>query len=161
MPTDIVQFTITKGATSISATVPVDYFRSAIGPAMESIVAQMVNVVGPGAAAMQSTQPDRGGTKVDLSVKAICQRINAKTGTDVLKAGAVSLALVQKQAQFGRKDILAEAQKAAGYWKASYTGDAGRYLSTLESQGILIEGASGLYSLSAKAEADMLELLGS
>ncbi|MBI4922086.1 MAG: hypothetical protein HY834_10075 [Devosia nanyangense] len=159
--TSLVQFSISKGDLAVSGAVPAAYFEASVQPAMDKLLQEIASRSSGQSAPEQSGAAAKTGASgpLDLSVKTICQRLSAKTGSDLLKAGAVSLALVQGQQQFTRKEILAEAQKAAGYWKASYSNDAGRYVTTLQSQVFLIEASSGQLSLSAKAESEMMELL--
>lgn len=161
MPDATVQFSLSVGDVEVAGNVPLAYFDSSVRPVMDKLLQDLI--AGSIRQTTRATEPSsidpKASSRLDLSVKTICQRIGAKTGSDLLKAGAISLALVQGQQQFSRKEILAEAQKAAGYWKASYSNDAGRYVTTLQSQVFLIEGSSGQLSLSAKAEAEMMELL--
>ena len=152
-----ITFSIAKGALSVSASVSSVFFDEKVLPVMESILLEMKSGRSPVDAASNSTAAHT--PEIDLSVKMIASKLNARLGSDVLKAAVISLALVHGRVHFSRKEILTEAQKATGYWKRSITNNASKYLETLLSAGFIIESSTGQLSLSASGEAEARNLL--
>jgi hypothetical protein len=134
------------------------FFEKKVVPVIEILLADLGNqmAVKPVMSVGESGLP---GKQLDFSVKMIASKLGASSGSDVLKAGIVSLALVHGKPQFSRREILSESQKATGYWKKSITNNASKYLDTLLSLGFIVEASNGYLSLSAAGEAEATKLL--
>ena len=92
---------------------------------------------------------------VEHSVSDIAQKIDAKTGPDLLKAAAASLTLVKNKPKFTRKELTTEMKLAGAYWKSSYTKNLGAYLKTLVRGGEFLQQGEKEYALSATAKSDI------
>lgn len=98
--------------------------------------------------------------KVNLSVRAIAQKLDAKSAGDVLKAAAASLSLVQNRERFSWKDLLAEAGKATGYWTKYHPTNAAQAAKRLRKDGLLVELANGDLALSPTSRTTLIAELG-
>jgi hypothetical protein len=155
---DLVQFAISKNGISVSATVSSSYFQDTVLPVMSSLLGEMSSA--PSVGTFSSTATNAQPAKINLSVKAIAQKLNAKSVTEVLTAAAASLVLVHNKEQFSWKELLAETKKASGYWTKSHATNGTKGRDTLQASGVLIENSSGELSLAPTAERDLLTKLG-
>jgi hypothetical protein len=95
-----------------------------------------------------------------MTVKAIASKLGGGSGTEVLYAAVVSLAIIKKKETFTRKEINDEMKQAIGYYKATYSsGNLSGYLDALSKQGTIIETAKDTYAVNEQARKKMeLEL---
>lgn len=91
-----------------------------------------------------------------LTTGSIAAKIGVGSGSDLLKAAAAHLTLVEKKETFSRQELLAQMQTAKGYYKKTYSSNLSNYFATaLSKEGFLTETSSNEYTLSAAARKDM------
>lgn len=86
---------------------------------------------------------------LELSTSTIASRLGAKSGPDLAVAAAAHLDFTQGRGKFTRKQILAEMQGAAGYYKASMSGNLSKSLEGLVKSKRLNHMAGDTYALAA------------
>jgi hypothetical protein len=153
-----VEFSISKDGTSVSASVPSQYFDQKILPLIETLLDQVAQpethsnakTSGP----VEPVRPD-----ISWSVRKIAGRLAARTASDVMKAAAISLVLVHGKEQFSYEELLAELHLATGYWKKTYAQGVSGILDWLKSSGFLVETMDGHLSLSPEAEVTAAHML--
>jgi len=159
-----VKFSLKRNGISIAASVPTDYFDEHVLP----IVTGLLREIGDGTtearpvatpAAEPSEEPRARERRRATTVRAIAQKLCARTAPQILKAAAISLRLLHEREQFTREELLAEAQSARGFWKKSHAENADEVLEYLLASGTLIETYDGQYTLSSSEEAAALALL--
>lgn len=163
---DGVEFSISRHGLAVTAKVTTEYFEKNVLPVISSLLAEMKDarsslnrLEGPVEASRIITEVDTPSGKLNLSVKSIAQKLNAKTAADVIRAGAASLVFVQAKDQFSWKELLAETQKASGFWTKSHSTNGTKARDSLQSAGVLVELANGNFTLSPSAEQDLLAVL--
>jgi primosomal protein N' len=86
----------------------------------------------------------------------IASKIEAKSGSELLKAAAAHLTFVVKKETFSRKELLAEMQSAKSYYKTSYSANLSKYFKTaLANEGFLMENSSDAFALNAAARREL------
>ena len=91
----------------------------------------------------------------DLSPTTIAQKIDAKTGRDLIIAAAAYLTFVENKPTFSRREILDMMKKASHYYQKNYSKNLSGYLKRLVKDKILLQTSTGLYALSADARKDL------
>ena len=69
--------------------------------------------------------------ELDHSTNTIATLLGAKSGPDLIIAAAACLTLVQGRDRFTRKEVLAEMQTAASFFKVTYRNNLSKYLDGL------------------------------
>lgn len=101
-----------------------------------------------------------GGAVPTLTTGSIASKLDAKAGSDLLKAAAAHLTFVAKQETFSRQELLKEMQKAKSYYKTSYSANLSKYFKTaLAKDGFLTESSSNAFALKAAARKDLEKTL--
>ena len=155
-----VEFSIKKNGVSISASVSAEYFDAHVLPVITGLLEDMAArpetpvAVTPAPTPVPAATPERVAEPQALTVRAIAQRMAAHTAPDIMRAAAISLGWVQQREKFSWAELLAEVQKATGYWKKTHSDSAKHVLESLMARGTLVETTDGHYSLSPKEEAD-------
>jgi len=153
-----VRFDIRQKGMRISASVTAEYFDANILPIMTRLLDRMAaepsdaNRAADKPAAQQPTPKD--------SVRTVIERLDATSGSDILKAAAISLTVLKGVVTFSREDLLEEAALAAGYWRKKYASDAKLLVDYLVSSEVLIEAVEGGFNLNPREERKAIELLG-
>jgi len=102
------------------------------------------------------TDDQTGGPTISLTTNSIAAQLGAKSGSDLLLAGAAHLALVKKQEPFTRQQLLTEMKSATSYFNKNYTTNLSSYLKTaIQKDGPLSETAKNSYALTAAARANL------
>lgn len=92
----------------------------------------------------------------NISVKTISTKLGNSKGSDLAKAAAAFLTLVQGRETFSQADLLTAMKSATGIYKQSTHGkNSGNIVSSLMASGFLIETSSGTYSV-AQSQRDQL-----
>lgn len=156
-----VQFSLSKDGIAVSATVPNSYFDSNVLPIITSLLQQIGSTTTSAPTFAAPAQPTgaSGAAKLNLSVRAISEKLSSKTAGDVLTAAAASITLVQQRPEFSWKELITEAGKATGYWTKYHPGNAAKSLKTLRSKGVIVELASGSLALSPEAQKELAAVL--
>lgn len=89
------------------------------------------------------------------SVSDVAQRLDVKTGPDMVKAAAAALHFISKKVEFTTKDIAATMRDAKAYFKASYASNLGASLTRLVKADDLRSLGGDRYALSAKTIEDL------
>lgn len=93
---------------------------------------------------------------LSLATNSIAVRLGVKSGSDLLKAAAACLALVNKTEPFSRQQLLREMQSATAYYKSTYGSNLTKYLrNAIQKDGPLSQTAQNAYALKAAARADL------
>ena len=95
-----------------------------------------------------------------LTTNSIAAKLNAKSGSDLLKAAAAHLALVKKTEPFTRQQLLTEMKGATSYYQANYSTNLSSYIKTaIQKDGPLSENAANSFALKATARTSLEALL--
>jgi hypothetical protein len=93
---------------------------------------------------------------VNMSVKTISAKLGNSSGPDLARAAAAFLTLAQKRETFTQQELLNAMKSATGIYKQTTHGkNSGKIVSSLVSNGVLLQTASGTYSL-AEAQRDQI-----
>jgi hypothetical protein len=153
-----IRFNIRQKDISISASVTPEYFDANVLPIMTRLLAR-VAASEPGEAnaapAKSTIQPPPRD-----SIRTVIECLDATSGSDILKAAAISLTLLKGIVTFSGEELLEEAALAAGYWRKKYASDAKLLIDYLVSSEVLIEAVAGGFNLNPKEERRAAELLG-
>jgi hypothetical protein len=95
------------------------------------------------------------GQDVTLSTSTIAQKIDIKTGPDLVLAASAYLTLGKGLESFSRQELLGEMKNAKAYYKTTYSGNLSRYLATLIKSGNLNQVAGDNYTISAKSREEI------
>ncbi len=103
---------------------------------------------------------DASGREVDadvakLSVQTVTARLGGKSAKDVALAAAAHLHICQGRSSFSRKDLLAEMQKAHGYYNLAMSKNLSQTLQKLVSDKQLMTMTGDQMSLSAPELANL------
>ncbi|MEA2237999.1 MAG: hypothetical protein QOC81_2723 [Thermoanaerobaculia bacterium] len=114
----------------------------------------------PGAATA-STSGTQGtpATTIDGAVTMFAQKLNAKSGTELILATAARLTFATGKGSFSRDEISDEMKLATGYYKKSYMNNLSNYLINLVKAGDLVQPNSTTYALSSTKKKAMEQLL--
>jgi hypothetical protein len=85
----------------------------------------------------------------------VASKLKVKSGTDLILAALVRLALVKQQLSVPRKELLDEMQTATGFYKSSYSGNLTAYLTRLSKADKINEDAADKYSLKEATRKDL------
>jgi hypothetical protein len=100
------------------------------------------------------------GATLSLTTSSIAAKLNAKSGSDLLKAAAAHLALVGNSEPFSRQKLLDQMKSATSYFKTSYGANLTTYIKTaLQKNGFLSEVGKDAYSMNAAARAELEKVL--
>jgi len=108
----------------------------------------------------QSDSTSNIETDIKLTIRSIASKLNVKTGTDLILAACIYLALVAKHDIFRRDDIQKEMKNAASYFKKSYISNFGNSLNTLIRSGKIHEQEKDVYALPIQVRSEMEAKLG-
>jgi len=106
-------------------------------------------------------QNNIAGNIIEGTVNTIADKLNVKSGSDLIIAAAAHLDFVNGRQEFSRKDILSDIQTASNYYKDSYSPNLSVYLKNLGRSQKLNEIRPETYALQAKERARLKELLSS
>jgi hypothetical protein len=95
------------------------------------------------------TRGGDGAATISMTVKAIANKFSVKSGTELLRAAAAKLAIVDRKETFSRAELLASMKSAIGFYKPSYNNNLSNYISTLEREQAFIEVGVDSYTLRA------------
>jgi hypothetical protein len=96
------------------------------------------------------------GSVPNISVKTISSKLGNAKGSDLARAAAAFLTLVQNRETFTQADLLNAMKTATGIFKQStHSKNIGTIVSGLIGSGFLIETSSGTYSV-AQSQRDQL-----
>ena len=87
---------------------------------------------------------------LNLSVGTIATRLAVTSGTDLARAAAAYLALVEAQASFSRKQINEAMKSATGFFKETYRKNLTNQLRSLVKQKVLNEISKDTYALTSQ-----------
>jgi len=156
----LIQFSIQRKDVAVSASVTPEYFEARVLPVINSLLDEIAEsaaapaapepVPAPEAEPVFTPPPAPAGRRE--TVRTIAERLEANTGTDILRAAAIAITVLRGNVVFTREDLLAEATKAAGYWRKSHAKDAPQLIEYLLSRDILVETADGKLTLNPKEE---------
>ena len=111
-----------------------------------------------------NTKVDAGSsnvaTRIELTTGSIAAKLGCKSGTDLLKAAAAKLHLVDGKSRFFRRELLVEMQSASAFYKVTYSKNLTFSLKSLIKKNILLEPASDKYALSADSAKSLRSELG-
>lgn len=105
---------------------------------------------------MASSPP--GGLAPKLHVNSIAEKLSAKSGSDVARAAAASLQLVDGKDKFTRAELLARMKEATKYYKESMSSNLTKALETLLN-GKFNQIGSDVYALSAAEHTALSSIL--
>lgn len=158
-----VEFTIRKNGITVSASVPPDYFDShvlpAIGSILDELCPQKIDEDAPVGSPPPLAEKVEDRKEEPMSVRTIAQRLSASTAPEIMKAAAISLAVIQKREKFSLEELCEEVRKATGYWNKTHSMSTKYVLAWLTSCGALVETFDGLYSLSMGEHANAARIL--
>lgn len=100
------------------------------------------------------------GEKIELSVGAIAQKLNADSGPELVVAASAYLTLVEGKDTFNRKELLKKMKDAPNHFKTTYTGNLTSYLTSAAGSGKIIERSSGVFALTAPTRKQLEAALG-
>lgn len=104
----------------------------------------------------KKTSVSQPGAVPSLTTGSIASKLDAKAGTDLMKAAAAHLTFVAQKETFSRQELLVEMQKAKSYYKTSYSANLSKYFKTaLAKDGFLTESSSNAFALKAAARKDL------
>ena len=99
--------------------------------------------------------PEEHQKFVDFSVATIAEKINAKTGKELVVAAAAYLTFVENAPSFSRREILDAMKAASHHYQKNYSKNLSRYLQQLLREKVLNQTASGTYAFSAAARKEL------
>lgn len=160
-----VSFSIQRKGISISASVTEQYFEAQVLPVIGELLTEIRTSrlsegrEKPRPEAPAEVPPARFRSKTPPGVRSVVDALSARTGPELLKAAAVSLAVVKSTTVFSREQLLAEAEDAVGHWRKSHSRTVGSILEYLISSGVLIERTDGKLCLNPVEEKASIMLL--
>jgi len=104
---------------------------------------------------VQNTQ----GATIKGAVTMFAQKLNAKSGAELIIAASARLTFGVGKGSFTRDEISDEMKLATGYYKKSYMNNLSNYLVTLVKSGDLVQPSSSSYALSNTKRKAVEELL--
>jgi len=96
---------------------------------------------------------------MEMTTNSIAAKLNCRTGTDLLTAAVTRLSILDGAERMSRQEILEQMRTATHYYKASYSNNLSKYLSTLVRDGVLNEVAKGVYALRAESRKELAKRL--
>jgi hypothetical protein len=99
------------------------------------------------------------GDAASLSTNTIAGKLAAKTGSDLLKAAAIRLGIVQKKVTFTRKELLAEMRAAPHFYKKSYANNIDKSFKVLTEAGVILLQSDNTFALAANKRADLAKAI--
>jgi len=94
---------------------------------------------------------------VDFSTATIAQKIDVKTGKELVIAAAAFLTFVKNKPSFHRREILDAMKGATPYYQQNYSKSLSRYLNQLVREGTFNKTSAGTYALSMRVRRDLEE----
>ncbi|CAN7314170.1 hypothetical protein [Paraburkholderia terricola] len=85
----------------------------------------------------------------------IAQRLQVKSGPDLLLAAAARLTIVENREVFTRQQLLDEMKTATAYVRSTYLTNLGRTLTNMVKDGTLNEARTGQFALSASRREEL------
>lgn len=141
-----VSFSLERDGIKVSASVTPAYFDAKVLPIVEDLLNQIASARPDPARRPQAEpepSPPQTRRKEPPSVRAVVEALGAGSGPELLRAAAVSLAVMHNMPVFSREALFAEADKAVGHWRKSHGKSAHSILSYLLSSGTLVERGDG------------------
>jgi hypothetical protein len=128
-----------------------------------SLVSQVVELAQgtPGVQTAIAAGEQAASTNIipNISVKTISAKLGNAKGSDLARAAAAFLTLVQKNETFTQAELLNAMKSATGVYKQSTHGkNIGKVISSLMGSGFLIETAAGTYTV-AQGQRDQLAIV--
>ena len=103
-----------------------------------------------------------GSSVPNVSVKTISTKLGNAKGSDLARAAAAFLTLVQNNETFSQADLLSAMKSATGVYKQSTHGkNLGSIVSALMTSGFLIETSAGTYSVAQSSRDQLTGILAS
>lgn len=141
----------------VSFTGTVDQFQMCIEPIVDYMKSSVANELQENEKGEQTDLKHLGVTTKNLKMttKAVATKLAVNSGPSLAYAAVAKLSLVDKMDAIQRKQILQEMKEAFGYFKPSYAGNLSVILNSLEKDGVLIEVAKEIYTVSAESLSKM------
>lgn len=114
--------------------------------------------VAPGNTTEAGAQHTQGST-ITGAVTMFAQKLNAKSGAELITAASARLTFGAGKGSFTRDEISDEMKLATGYYKKSYMNNLSNYLVTLVKSGDLVQPSSSSYALSPTKKKALEQLL--
>lgn len=95
-----------------------------------------------------------------VTTKTIATRMKAKSGTDLARAAATHLVIVEGRETFSRQELLTEMKTASGHYNENMRKNLSNSLKTLMGRNVLNETAPETYALTPREEEEMRSFLG-
>jgi hypothetical protein len=132
-------------------------------PALLAEVSSLYEATGKPALPPVSTAgggvPHTQGSTISGAVTMFAQKLNAKSGAELIIAASARLTLSSGKGSFTRDEISDEMKLATGYYKKSYMNNLSNYLVTLVKSGDLVQPSSSSYALSPTKKKSLEQLL--
>ena len=103
--------------------------------------------------------PSNGTSDFQMSVENVSHKINAKEGTDLIRAAAAYLTLVERKNTFSRKELLDAMKSATSFYDSSAVKNLSYNLGKLQKAGHINERSKGVYALTATQRKSLEEQL--
>jgi hypothetical protein len=89
----------------------------------------------------------------------IAEKLNCKTGPDLITAAAAHLTFVEQKDRFTRQEIIDDMKTATAYFKKSYVNNLSNYLKNLVRDEKLVEVRKDTYALKAETRKELEQQL--
>lgn len=146
-----VSFSLEKNGIAVRASVTPDYFDTHVLPVMTRLLKE-IDTPAPKAQPEPDAAPPKFRKPATASVRQVVDILSAQSGPELLKAAAVSLAVIQNLPVFTREHLFEEAEKAVGHWRKSHSNSADEILKYLLTSGTLVERGDGQLCLNHSEE---------
>ena len=100
-----------------------------------------------------------GPTALDLSTSTVATKLSAETGTDLVRAAAAKLSIVDGKQTFSRQELLNEMKLAPAFYRETYSSNLSKSLDRLVKADKLRLTGRHLYAISSKEHDDLLAKL--
>lgn len=84
--------------------------------------------------------------KIEATTNTLAAKLNCSSCSELIKAAALQLTLVQGKTKFTRQELVTE-MKTSSYYKDTYMGNLNKYLKTLIKAGFLNEAQKDVYAV--------------
>ncbi|MES2803632.1 MAG: hypothetical protein V4654_14155 [Bdellovibrionota bacterium] len=118
-----------------------------------------VNLFQPETFAGEVPKSSSVGLSSELGINTVAQKLDSKSGPDLVLAAAAKLTLIDKKEKFSTKDLLAEMRNATSYFKDTYSKNMTSSMNTLVKGGRLNDVGSGNYSIPAVHQESLISKL--
>lgn len=95
------------------------------------------------------------GKTLQGTTNTISQRLQVKSGPELVLAAAARLTIVENMEVFTRQQLLDEMKGATAYVRSTYLANIGRTLTNMVKDGTLNEAKAGQFALSATRRAEL------